>query len=116
MAPGGVGPLAAMGSRDHGRPVRVATAPDAARLHRLRHQGSIQPHLGRPRAAQETTGPRDQACVRGIRRHLLQYLLSLRCEPAAVVQSPLVKPFVDYGTVNAVSGEAASEAAASREN
>src|SRR3989442_5696445 len=59
MATGGVGALAALGSREHGRPVRSEPAADAPRLHRLPDLGPSQLDLGGPRAPRADGRPTD---------------------------------------------------------
>src|SRR3990170_5539786 len=77
--------VARMGSRAHAGPVLEEPAAVATRLHRLRDEGRMEPHLGSTRASPPTDRTEGAARVRGVRRRAPQHPVPVRPEPAAAV-------------------------------
>src|SRR6266566_4417222 len=110
MAARGMGAVAAVGSGEHGGPLRAELAAHAARVHRLRDERPVQPDLGRAGDPPEAPRAAHQARVRGVRRHALLHHVPVRRQPSAdVPRAPRVmgRPIRDDGPGPASSGRTA---------
>src|SRR6266704_161304 len=102
--------VAAVGSGEHGGPLRAELAAHAPRVHRLRDERPVQPDLGRAGDPPEAPRAAHQARVRGVRRHALFHHVPIRRQPSAdVPRAPRVggPPIRDDGRGPASSGRTA---------